>query len=925
LIKKLARKERSNIPNLTGLIRIMRMRFLVLCFLSFIVSTSHAELVINEVSQGVSGNGNGTQEYVELVVTGTPTCTKACADIRGWIIDDNNGFHGAGSGTGIAQGCIRFTNAAQWACVPYGSIILIYNDADKNTKISLANDATDANSDKVYIIPVSSTLLEKNLNSPNTGSSTYSGLTYSAGGDWNTVAMANGGDCFQVVAPGTLTSSYHAVAWGNNSANQQIYFSGGASGTVFYNNGNNPQLQSNWVSAATPGGETPGQANSTANGIWIQQLRNQSASGNAVNTNRAVCILNGQSFFAGGANQTTSGIYRDTLAASGGCDSIVTTLLQVVTPNNNNVPLNACDSVVLNGITYKTNIIVRDTTKSVLGCDSIYNIRDIKINNTKRDTIPACINPGQSYNAGGANQTTSGYYTDKYTAANGCDSFRTVNLKLITPVSNNQNVQGCNSVTYNGNTYTANTVLRDTTKSSLGCDSIFNIINITISSSIRDTNNVCINNGQTYFAGGANQTATGAYRDTFNIGSCDSIVVTNLTVITPVTNSSSVQACGSYTYKGITYTSNTTVRDTTTSVLGCDSVYSDLDIQFSTTLTSSFSACINPGSSYNFNGTVLITSGTYKDTLQSVNLCDSIVTLTLSEIVPASQTLPPVNGCDSVTINGNTYYNSVQTQDTLLSANGCDSVYRSFSVNIDHAPVISISSDTTTCPGQNVNITATGGGVYMWSNTDQSNTINVAPNSTTTYTVTVTNNSGCTSVASATVTVRGLLLTLGTDTSLPIKQGQTVTITASGSAPIDSIYWAPDSTNNTSVDFTVAPSVTTTYTATAADSFGCSATASIIITVLPPEGKVLMPTAFSPNGDNVNDILRPILINGVILKEFRVYNRWGELVCNDINGWDGYYKNSAQPISVYVYYLTAQDPKVANRPIYLSGNVTLIR
>jgi gliding motility-associated-like protein len=707
--------------------------------------------------------------------------------------------------------------------------------------------------------------------------------------------------------------------------NQQIYFAGNASGKVFYNTGNSPYLQSNWVTANAPGAETPGLPNSTANGIWIQQLRNQTGTGNAVNTNRAVCILNGQSFFAGGANQTTQGIYRDTLPAAGGCDSIIITLLQVVTPVNNNQPVNGCDSVVVNGVTYKSNTTVRDTTKSVLGCDSVFNIRTITINRSKRDTIPACINPGESYTAGGASQTTSGYYTDRYTAANGCDSFRTVNLRLITPTPNNQTLQGCNSVTYKGNTYTSSTTVRDTTLSALGCDSIFNIATITISSSIRDTNAVCINPGQSYFAGGANQTTTGIYRDTFSIAGCDSIVVTYLNLITPTTRANTVQACGSYTYKGVTYTSNATVRDTTTSALGCDSVYTDLSIQFATALTTTTSACINPGGSYNFNGTTLTAAGTYKDTLQSVNLCDSIITLTLSEITPASQTLAPVNGCDSVTINGNTYYTSGQVLDTLLSAQGCDSLYRSFSVNINFAPVISISNDTSVCPGQTVSLTVTGGGTFLWSNGDNTNTTTVSPGSTTTYTVTVTNNSGCTSVASAIVTIRGLTLTLTTDTSLPIQQGQTVTITASGTSPIDSISWSPDSTGNKTIDFTVAPSVTTTYTATATDSFGCRATKDILITVNPPIGKVLMPTAFSPNGDNVNDLLKPILINGVILKEFRVYNRWGELVCNDINGWDGYYKNSAQPISVYVYYLTAQDPKVPNRPIYLSGNVTLIR
>jgi len=57
-------------------------------FSNFLISQ---QLIINEVSQGASGN----KEYVEiLVIPGTTpySCTNYCIDIRGWIFDDNNGY-----------------------------------------------------------------------------------------------------------------------------------------------------------------------------------------------------------------------------------------------------------------------------------------------------------------------------------------------------------------------------------------------------------------------------------------------------------------------------------------------------------------------------------------------------------------------------------------------------------------------------------------------------------------------------------------------------------------------------------------------------------------------------------------------------------------------------------------------------------------
>ncbi|MBM3186896.1 MAG: hypothetical protein FJZ67_11410, partial [Bacteroidetes bacterium] len=65
-------------------------------------------LVINEVSNGSAGN----QEYIEFIVVddaASYNCNSGappCVDIRGWIIDDNSGYHGAG---GVAPGSNRFS------------------------------------------------------------------------------------------------------------------------------------------------------------------------------------------------------------------------------------------------------------------------------------------------------------------------------------------------------------------------------------------------------------------------------------------------------------------------------------------------------------------------------------------------------------------------------------------------------------------------------------------------------------------------------------------------------------------------------------------------------------------------------------------------------------------------------------------------
>lgn len=70
-----------------------------------------------------------------------------------------------------------------------------------------------------------------------------------------------------------------------------------------------------------------------------------------------------------------------------------------------------------------------------------------------------------------------------------------------------------------------------------------------------------------------------------------------------------------------------------------------------------------------------------------------------------------------------------------------------------------------------------------------------------------------------------------------------------------------------------------------------------------------LPDAFTPNGDGINDV---IYVEGkkiTELIEFKIFNRWGNLVfhTNDMaEGWDGYYRGKKQPIDAYLYYVKAR-------------------
>lgn len=90
---------------------------------------------------------------------------------------------------------------------------------------------------------------------------------------------------------------------------------------------------------------------------------------------------------------------------------------------------------------------------------------------------------------------------------------------------------------------------------------------------------------------------------------------------------------------------------------------------------------------------------------------------------------------------------------------------------------------------------------------------------------------------------------------------------------------------------------------------------------------LVLPNAFSPNEDNVNDELYLMHDKIKSLKFFRIYNRWGELIF-EANGdlsasWDGTYKGSPQPIGTYVVYASAVS--IYNTELSIKTKVTLVR
>lgn len=265
---------------------------------------------------------------------------------------------------------------------------------------------------------------------------------------------------------------------------------------------------------------------------------------------------------------------------------------------------------------------------------------------------------------------------------------------------------------------------------------------------------------------------------------------------------------------------------------------------------------------------------------------------------------------------------------------GC-SASKTIRVNTVPYPLVNAGKDTVICYNTPAQLKGfTNGSSWSWasspslSNPSLLNPI-AYPIRTTDYILTAYDNRGCPKPGIDTVNVMVLpkiVPSAGKDTSVVV--GQPLQLNARGG---DFYSWFPSrylsdySIPNPVAIFT-EPFDNISYKVEVYNTAGCVDSAFINIKVFATQPSVFVPTAFTPNGDGKNDILRPIAVGMQRIDYFQVYNRWGQLLFStktNGHGWDGRINGQLQSNNVYVWIVKAIDFTGA---VYLKkGIVTLIR
>jgi gliding motility-associated-like protein len=197
--------------------------------------------------------------------------------------------------------------------------------------------------------------------------------------------------------------------------------------------------------------------------------------------------------------------------------------------------------------------------------------------------------------------------------------------------------------------------------------------------------------------------------------------------------------------------------------------------------------------------------------------------------------------------------------------------------------------------------------------------------------LTAISSQGCTSRdTSKNILIDDLFVDAGRDTivlqNVPFHLGASY---ASGgsSGGFPSLVWSPATGLSTTQgwDPEVILQDDQTYILTGTTPAGCVAKDTVNITVF-KGSSIYVPTAFTPDNNGLNDLLKPSYYGIKSLDFFKVYSRWGELVYSTKNmsaGWDAMINGTKQPTGVYVWMLRATD--YAGKVYQLKGTSTIVR
>jgi hypothetical protein len=163
----------------------------------------------------------------------------------------------------------------------------------------------------------------------------------------------------------------------------------------------------------------------------------------------SINLCPGESITIGGQVYNQSATVVDTLPALTGCDTIVTYTVSLLPYPTRTESINLCpgESITIGGQVYNQSATVVDTIAATSGCDTIVTYTlTLLPQPTRAETIAFC--PSETITLGGTSYTQPGSVVLTLPSITiGCDTIATYTLQFLTPAPSNVSIQCPNNIT----------------------------------------------------------------------------------------------------------------------------------------------------------------------------------------------------------------------------------------------------------------------------------------------------------------------------------------------------------------------------------------------------------------------------------------------------------------------------------------------
>ncbi|MEM9990462.1 MAG: hypothetical protein AAF738_01795, partial [Bacteroidota bacterium] len=361
------------------------------------------------------------------------------------------------------------------------------------------------------------------------------------------------------------------------------------------------------------------------------------------------------------------------LTNAAGCDSIVVVQINVSPTYDLDIPAQICSGEQVAGISIFQDTVFTIQATTLQGCDSLLNY-DVRILPAAQENIVEQICAGQSFNFGASTLTSAGTYQQTFQTTDGCDSIVNLDLQILAEINMPVEVDICagESYTFNGQTFTETTTIQSTATSFAGCDSITTLM-LTVNEPTVNTLEIQLCEGESYqgIVYTQNETLTETLT---NAANCDSLLTTQI-LVTPLYNDTIPSTiCEGESVQGISIFQDTVLVFSETSLTGCDSITTML-VSVNPQKSNAFPWEICDGETYILGSQMLTQDGTYSETFQTTEGCDSLVTVNLTVLTTVNNAIDTtICSGQMYTFDGNSLTEAGTYTATEITPDGCEKI-----------------------------------------------------------------------------------------------------------------------------------------------------------------------------------------------------------------------------------------------------------